>query len=87
MFAQWHCLEIAQYAIHKPMPIVNTAKPAKPAKATPALDNLRVFAKRQMMPKIETIAKTQSMKKIVVFIHNPVCFKRVCLYTSGALFL
>ena len=84
MFAQWHCLGIAQYAIHKPMPIVNTAKPAK---ATPALDNLRVFAKRQMMQKIETIAKTQSMKKIVVFIHNPVCFKRVCLYTSGALFL
>ena len=84
MFAQWHDLGIAQYAIHKPAPIANTAKPAK---ATPALDNLRVFAKRQMMPKIKTIAKTQSMKKIVVFIHNPVCFKRVCLYTSGALFL
>lgn len=62
---QWQVRVIAQYAIHKPAPIANTAKPAK---ATPALDNLRVFAKMQIIPKIETIAKTQSMKKIVVFI-------------------
>ena len=84
MFAQWHCLGIAQYATHRPMPIANTATPAK---ATPALDNLLVFANRQMIPKIETTASTHSMKNIVAFIHNPVCFKRVCLYTSGALFL